>query len=38
LSAKAILVEPDRLLLGTEAWGIFDFVKPEKASANPSAH
>jgi len=26
------------LLLGTEAWGIFDFVKPEKASANPSAH
>jgi hypothetical protein len=38
LSAKAILVEPDRLLLGTEAWGIFDFVKPEKGSANSSAH
>jgi hypothetical protein len=38
LSAKAILVEPDRLLLGTEAWGIFDFVKPEKVPANSSAH
>ena len=36
LSAKTILVEPDRLLLGTEAWGIFDFVKPEKAPANSS--
>jgi hypothetical protein len=38
LSAKAILVEPERLLLGTEAWGIFDFVKPEKVSANSSGH
>jgi hypothetical protein len=38
LSAKAILIEPDRLLLGTEAWGIFDFAKPEKAPANSSLH
>ncbi|MGB9242183.1 MAG: hypothetical protein WCC03_02440 [Candidatus Acidiferrales bacterium] len=38
LSAKTILVEPDRLLLGTEAWGIFDFAKPAKASANSSVH
>ncbi|MGA9999770.1 MAG: hypothetical protein WBQ04_06600, partial [Candidatus Acidiferrales bacterium] len=38
LSAKAILVEPDRLLLGTEAWGIFDFAKPAKAPANSSLH
>jgi len=33
LSTKLILVEPDRLLLGTEAWGIFDFARPAKASA-----
>lgn len=38
LSAKAILVEPERLLLGTEAWGIFDFAKPAKAAANSSLH
>jgi hypothetical protein len=38
LSAKAILVEADRLLLGTEAWGIFDFAKPEKAPANSPPH
>jgi hypothetical protein len=38
LSAKAILVEPDRLLLGTEAWGIFDFAMPTKAPANSSLH
>jgi len=36
LSAKAILVEPDRLLLGTDSWGIFDFAVPAKASANSS--
>jgi hypothetical protein len=36
LSAKAILVEPDRLLIGTESWGIFDFAIPAKASANSS--
>ena len=36
LSAKAILVEPDRLLLGTESWGIFDFAVPAKALANSS--
>jgi hypothetical protein len=34
LSAKAILIESDRLLLGTEAWGIFDFARPAKASTN----
>ena len=33
LTAKAILVEPERLLLGTESWGIFDFAMPAKASA-----
>ncbi len=38
LSAKAILVEPDRLRLGTEAWGIFDFAKPAKAPANSAPH
>ena len=38
LSAKAILVEPDRLLLGTEAWGIFDFPRPVKVPANSPAH
>jgi hypothetical protein len=37
LSAKAILVEPDRFLLGTDAWGIFDFARPAKASASSSA-
>jgi hypothetical protein len=36
LTAKAILVEPGRLLLGTESWGIFDFAMPAKASANSS--
>jgi hypothetical protein len=36
LSAKAILIESDRLLLGTEAWGIFDFAMPAKTSANSS--
>ena len=36
LTAKAILVEPDRLLIGTESWGIFDFAMPAKASANSS--
>jgi hypothetical protein len=37
LTAKAILIEPDRLLLGTESWGIFDFARPAKAPSNASA-
>jgi hypothetical protein len=38
LSAKVILVEVDRLLLGTEAWGIFDFAKPARTATNSSPH
>ena len=31
LVPKTILVEPERLLLGTESWGIFAFVRPDKS-------
>jgi hypothetical protein len=31
LVSKTILVEPERLLLGTESWGIFAFIRPDKS-------
>jgi hypothetical protein len=37
LVPKAILVEPDRLLLGSDAWGIFDFPRPAKANTSAPA-
>ncbi len=38
LVPKTILIEPDRLLLGTDSFGIFEFAKPAKPAANTSAH
>jgi hypothetical protein len=37
LNAKAILVDSDRLLLGTDAWGIFEFIRPARATASSSS-
>ncbi|MGA8144432.1 MAG: hypothetical protein WB987_11135 [Candidatus Acidiferrales bacterium] len=38
LVPKTILVEPDRILLGTDPFGVFDFAKPAKAPAATSSH
>lgn len=37
LVPKTILIEPDRLLLGTESFGVFEFAKPAKPPANAIA-
>ena len=34
LVPKIILVEPDRLLVGTESFGVFEFAKPARLSAS----
>jgi hypothetical protein len=33
LKATALLVEPDRLLIAADPWGIFEFPRPDKPSA-----
>jgi hypothetical protein len=38
LVPKTILVEKDRLLIGTDSFGVFDFAKPAKIPARSSAH
>ncbi|MGH9745260.1 MAG: hypothetical protein ACRD59_04025 [Candidatus Acidiferrales bacterium] len=38
LFPKMILVEPDRLLLGTDSFGVFDFARPVKNLPTSSAH
>jgi hypothetical protein len=38
LTPKTILIEPDRILLGTDSFGIFDFARPAKSSPVASAH
>lgn len=38
LVPKTILIERDRLLIGTDSWGVFDFAKPAIIPAKPAAH
>jgi hypothetical protein len=38
LEPRAILVEPERILLGADPLGIFAFARPEKARAGAAAH
>ena len=38
LVPKTILVEKDRLLIGTDSFGVFDFAMPAKIPARSSAH
>jgi hypothetical protein len=35
LKPTALLVEPDRLLMATDPWGIFEFARPDKPSPPP---
>jgi hypothetical protein len=38
LKPTSILVEPDRLLVATDPWGIYEFPRPDKPSAAPAAN
>jgi hypothetical protein len=38
LKAKAVLVEPDRILVAADPWGIFEFARLEKSHAIPPLH
>jgi hypothetical protein len=31
----AVLVEPDRILIAADPWGIFEFARPDKAASSP---
>ena len=33
LTATSLVVEPDRLLIAADPWGIFEFPRPDKPSA-----
>lgn len=35
LKPTALLVEPDRLLIASDPWGVFQFARPDKVSAQP---
>jgi len=35
LKPVAVLVEPDRLLIAGDPWGIFEFARPDKAASSP---
>jgi len=35
LKPVALLVEPDRLLVATDPWGIFEFARPDKPDSAP---
>jgi hypothetical protein len=38
LKPSSILVEPDRLLVAADPWGIYEFPRPDKPSAAPAAN
>jgi hypothetical protein len=35
LKPTALLVEPDRLLIASDPWGVFQFARPDKVSSQP---
>jgi hypothetical protein len=35
LKPTALLVEPDRLLIASDPWGVFEFARPDKLSSQP---
>jgi hypothetical protein len=35
LKAKALLVEPDRILVAADPWGVFEFVRQDKGQTTP---
>jgi hypothetical protein len=35
LKPTALLVEPDRLLIASDPWGVFEFARPDKPSSQP---
>jgi hypothetical protein len=37
LKPTSILVEPDRLLIGADPWGIYEFPRPDRPSGAPAA-
>jgi len=36
LRITSILVEPDRILMATDPWGIYDFPRPDRPSQSPA--